>query len=302
MTKFFRSLRIRGRVTTTGGKPHSLNLRDPHKLKAVTAITSSSVDTSGKRYTSDFEIDCLRSTEVLGDDVFLECRIRRGGKAAFNLIDLCNEKVATFPGPSMFHRFRDEVNANNFSVLDIGGRDRSGVARRGHFDVSDYVVVDVLPGENVDVVGDAHVLSDLFPGERFDAFFSVSVFEHLMMPWAVVPQINKVLRTGGIGMIATHQTLGMHDIPWDFWRFSEYSWDALFNDATGFEIVEKSSGFEQHVIPFVYRPGKEDAELAAGFELVQVWVRKIGPCRMSWNMTPGDVTTTAYPSGVPATG
>lgn len=54
-------------------------------------------------------------------------------------------------------------------------------------------MLDILPGENVDVVGDAHALVALFPAERFDAFCSVSVFEHLLMPWAVIPQINKIL-------------------------------------------------------------------------------------------------------------
>jgi hypothetical protein len=147
----------------------------------------------------------------------------------------------------------------------------------------------------VDVVGDAHALTRHFPPDRFDAFYSVSVFEHLLMPWAVIAQINKVLRMGGIGLISTHQTLGMHDLPWDYWRYSDTAWDALFNRLTGFEIIERALDGEQHVLPFVYRPSKANAERSVGFEGSCVWVRKIGPCQMEWNATPADLITTAYP-------
>jgi SAM-dependent methyltransferase len=157
-------------------------------------------------------------------------------------------------------------------------------------------VLDILPGENVDVVGDAHALGDLFPPERFDAFYSVSVFEHLLMPWAVVPQINRVLKPGGIGLIHTHQTLGMHDLPWDFWRFSDTAWDALFNSETGFEIVDRCLDSEQFILPFIYRPSKRYAELSAGFEGSSVWVKKIGPCKLRWDVVPSDLVKTSYPN------
>ncbi|WP_373690468.1 methyltransferase domain-containing protein [Sphingobium sp. DEHP117] len=63
-----------------------------------------------------------------------------------------------------------------------------------------------------------------FEASSFDAVYSVSVFEHLLMPWKVALEMNRVLRMGGIAYIHTHQTLGLHDMPWDFWRFSDTSW------------------------------------------------------------------------------
>ena len=115
------------------------------------------------------------------------------------------------------------------------------------------------------------------------------------MPWAVIAQINRVLKPGGIGLVSTHQTLGLHEMPWDFWRFSDTSWDALFNRLTGFEIVERAMDFEQHILPFIYRPSKKEAEKSAGFEGSSVWVRKIGPCKLRWDATPADILDTMYP-------
>jgi len=157
--------------------------------------------------------------------------------------------------------------------------------------------MDILPGDNVDVVGDAHKLASFFPPDRFDAFYSVCVFEHLMMPWTVVTQINKVLKMGGIGLVFTHQTIGLHDMPWDFWRFSDTAWDALFNEKTGFKILDRAMDTESYILPFIYRPSKETAEQSAGFEGSAVLVEKIGSCQLEWNVAPSDISNTDYPEG-----
>ena len=156
---------------------------------------------------------------------------------------------------------------------------------------------DILQGENVDVVGDAHTMSRQLTNGHFNATMSLSVFEHLAMPWKVVLEMNKVMALNGVAYIQTHQSWPLHDTPWDFWRFSDTSWDALFNAHTGFEIVERAMDREHFIVPFIWRPDKADAEQAAGFEGSAVLVRKTGPCRLSWPMTPGDVTTTMYPDG-----
>ena len=118
-----------------------------------------------------------------------------------------------------------------------------------------------------------------------------------MMPWAVVPQLNHILRPGGVALIVTHQTLGMHDIPWDFWRFSDTAWDALFNARTGFAVLERVLSSPQFVVPMIFQPVKAWAERAVGYELSAVLVRKTGPCSLAWPVTPADLTNTMYPAG-----
>ncbi|MBP8255801.1 MAG: class I SAM-dependent methyltransferase [Opitutaceae bacterium] len=128
-------------------------------------------------------------------------------------------------------------------VLEIGSRARSGISRRNLFpEQCEYVGFDIVAGENVSVVGDAHSLSRYFPPDHFDFVFSVSVWEHLAMPWLVSVELNKVMKPGGLAMINTHQSWPVHEEPWDYFRFSDYAWDSLFNEATGFEIVARGMG------------------------------------------------------------
>ena len=69
------------------------------------------------------------------------------------------------------------------SVLEVGSRNVTGVTRRDLFlHCKEYVGFDVLSGEGVDIVGDAHKLSESCPFEHFDFVLSASVFEHLLFP------------------------------------------------------------------------------------------------------------------------
>jgi hypothetical protein len=188
--------------------------------------------------------------------------------------------------------------APHATVLEIGSRARSGISRRHLFPpTSRYTGFDILPGENVDVTGDAHTLSKVLPHEHFDFVFSVSVWEHLAMPWLVSLELNKVMRTGGLAMINTHQSWPVHEAPWDFFRFSDYSWAPLFNPATGFKIVARGMGMRAVMGPNLYTPGLHDCrvEWHYGCLASRVVVQKIGPSTLSWPVDPATVSEGIYP-------
>ncbi|MCR9149107.1 MAG: class I SAM-dependent methyltransferase [Rhodobacteraceae bacterium] len=294
-TKFFRCIYIHGWFHHDSDQLEEVRLLGDGLIHQIseTGIPHGGVQALGENL--GFELQCIRSAEELTPDYSVEFRTKSGKVLTYPLYELCKDRIAAYPSPRMAERFLSEVAARKLSVLDVGGRARSKRDRSKEFDTEDYVVLDIIDGPNVDVVGDAHELSRFFPPDRFDAFYSVSVFEHLLMPWAVVLQLNRVLKTGGIGLISTHQTLGMHDMPWDFWRFSDTAWDALFNRMTGFEIIDRALDFDQYILPFIFRPSKMQAEKSVGFEGSAVLVRKIGPAAVSWDLTPAMITETAYP-------
>ncbi|MDO8597350.1 MAG: methyltransferase domain-containing protein [Sulfuricaulis sp.] len=124
-------------------------------------------------------------------------------------------------GRDPFHEFVALMDAiPGGHVLEVGSRAVSDVTVQHKFSAQvRHTGLDVHPGPNVDVVGDAHELGRLFPAEQFDGIFSLSVFEHLLMPWVVVMEMNKVLKPGGVVMLATHPAWPPHELPWDFWRF-----------------------------------------------------------------------------------
>jgi SAM-dependent methyltransferase len=179
-------------------------------------------------------------------------------------------------------------------VLELGSRGaRIDPRLRG---VREYVGFDIHPGPNVDVVGDAHALSQLVAGP-FDAVYAISTFEHLAMPWKVVLEINAVLAEGGLLFLATHQTWPPHELPWDFWRYSPAAFGALLNRQTGFEIVRAESGLPALIVPMVRDVGLRDVHRNPGNLGVSVLARKTSPPRpdLRWDLAAADVSEGDYP-------
>jgi hypothetical protein len=124
-------------------------------------------------------------------------------------------------------------------VLEIGSRNVTGANLRSKFDKANYIGFDFYPGENVDVIGDAHKLSTYFSNDdKFDLIFSSAVFEHLHMPWIAAYEIQKLLKVGGHVFTETHFSMSSHERPWNFFQFSDMGLRALFNDSMGFDLIE----------------------------------------------------------------
>ncbi|NQU11828.1 class I SAM-dependent methyltransferase [bacterium] len=184
------------------------------------------------------------------------------------------------------------------ALLEIGSRNVTGhVQRRAFPNCRTYVGFDVHPGDNVDVVGDAHELAAHFPDTRFDAILAQSVFEHLVMPWKAVLEINQVLQPQGLLFIGTHPTWPPHERPWDFWRFSKDAFAALLNPYTGFEIIEAVEGQPCSILPLCReRPLRRMCRTPAWLG-VAVLARKTGPVHpgLAWDVPPQTLVQAPYP-------
>jgi SAM-dependent methyltransferase len=181
------------------------------------------------------------------------------------------------------------------SMLDIGGRARSGHQLGERFPECDVATFDIVPDPGVQVVGDAHDMGRHFAPASFDFVHCASVFEHLVMPWKVALEINRVLKPGGVAYIFTHQTTGLHDMPWDFFRFSDAAWSGLFNRFTGFEVVQSEMSNTMHIVPRAWSEHYRGNENAGGFESSSVIVRKTGDARVAWEVPVEHILATAYP-------
>ncbi|MFC3124509.1 methyltransferase domain-containing protein [Pseudoroseomonas globiformis] len=184
-------------------------------------------------------------------------------------------------------------------LLEVGSRARSGNVNRHLVPEGwGYTGMDVLAGPNVDVVGDAHRLSTLFPERRFDGVMAFSVLEHILMPWRFAVELNKVMNLGGVALFTTHQSWPMHDQPWDFWRYSNTSWAALFNHATGFEVVAAGLGERVFLTAERLHPvtAFTDTDLHSGWGMSAVLIRKTGETALEWPVEPEDVIQSSYPA------
>ncbi len=148
--------------------------------------------------------------------------------------------------------FRDSVGEKKGALLEIGSRARSGATYRSWFPPDlDYVGLDIAKGPNVDVVGDAHHLTRHL-GQKFAYIFSIAVFEHILMPWKVALEMNKVLASDGLALIISHGAWPLHEEPWDFFRFSKESWTGIFNSHTGFALLDAQYQHEASIVPPLY--------------------------------------------------
>jgi SAM-dependent methyltransferase len=119
-------------------------------------------------------------------------------------------------------------------TLDLG----AGSAKYRHIikkKASEYITFDVVPGENIDVVGDALDLP--FENDSFDTIISTQVLEHVAKPWIMVKEIHRVLKKDGICILTAPFLEPYHPDPHDYFRYTAEGLQSLFKNEN-FEILE----------------------------------------------------------------
>jgi hypothetical protein len=220
------------------------------------------------------------------------------------LIDIALQPLCEDTSSDPFHlnfaHFVEEVRSiQGCSILELGAR--NSTVRHLFSDCQHYVGVDIHSGPDVDVACDIHELSSAFSArdQRFDAVVTISTFEHLVMPWKAVLEINKVMKPGGLLFITTHPTWPPHELPWDFWRFADGAFHGLLNRATGFEIMRCTSGLPCTILPLGTERSTVGIFGQPAFMGISVLARKIAEAKadLQWNVTTREILDTEYPLG-----
>lgn len=181
-------------------------------------------------------------------------------------------------------------------LLEVGSRARTGATYTSRLPAGwRYTGFDIMEGPNVDIVGDAHRMSQFLPRNSYDAVMSFAVFEHLLVPWKAVIEMNRVLRIGAVGLVLAPQTWPLHEEPCDYFRFSKHAWKALFNRLTGFEIVEAVHGATAYVVPRFLTPGSNFGEVHTAAMMASVMFRKVAETALDWPVDAADIAGDVYP-------
>lgn len=87
--------------------------------------------------------------------------------------------------------------------------------------VDRYVGSDIdLAKSRPDVVADGARLP--FPAATFDSVLTTQVLEHVPEPLAVLSEVARVLRPGGVALVTVPLNSGIHMAPHDYMRFTEF--------------------------------------------------------------------------------
>jgi SAM-dependent methyltransferase len=86
------------------------------------------------------------------------------------------------------------------AVLDLGGRDINGSARDAFPSAVRYTVLDILPGDGVDIVADAATWE---PTGTWDAVVAAEIFEHTASWPAICRTAYKALKPTGTFIVTT---------------------------------------------------------------------------------------------------
>jgi SAM-dependent methyltransferase len=193
----------------------------------------------------------------------------------------------------LMRRFVALANERGGRVLQIGSR-----VPRGEEPVPPrhllprLIGLDIHPGCNVDLVGDAHGLSGFIRARSLGAILSTSVLEHIQAPWLVAAEMNRVLEIGGL---VYHHVPGAwpgHAQPNDFWRFSSEGLRVLFGPASGFEILDACDSARAAIIPSPdWRSGFLDMPTVPAMGMAEILARKVAEVPVSaiaWPLSPSE--------------
>lgn len=75
------------------------------------------------------------------------------------------------------------------------------------------------------------------PTNSLDVVIADQVLEHVERPWLAAPEIHRVLKPGGVAMVATPGMYPIHPSPLDCWRIMPDGYRVLFPDANWQTLV-----------------------------------------------------------------
>jgi SAM-dependent methyltransferase len=121
------------------------------------------------------------------------------------------------------------------SLLDIGSANASYKAEIDKkFDPIVFFDLNCFPNA-INVRGDVHRLP--FKSESFQIILCLQLFEHLAKPNDAIKEVSRVLQKGGTLILSVPHLSRLHEIPYDFLRYTQYGLEQLLGEGQ-FEIVD----------------------------------------------------------------
>lgn len=111
------------------------------------------------------------------------------------------------------------------------------------------ISIDIDPDRKPDMVMDVTALT--FEDSTFDAVYMMEVLEHVNEPVAALAEIERVLKPGGRFVMSTPFVFGIHEAPYDFWRFTRHGLDHLLAKFSDRNIRARNGYYSAAVVIFM---------------------------------------------------
>jgi len=115
-------------------------------------------------------------------------------------------------------------------ILEIGSRPAAGQEEiadlHSFFPGTRYVGSDYLPGPNVDILLDVHLLG--IGDAKAGSIVMMDTLEHVQDPIVAMRDVYRAMRPGGIVIASSHMAFPIHNHPWDYWRYTPAAFDLIF--------------------------------------------------------------------------
>ena len=133
------------------------------------------------------------------------------------------------------------LNPNEeLKILDVGSFDKTGTYNYGlilNEDKWTYQGVDLIEGNNVDIVVENGYDWQEIEDESYDVIISGQAFEHIEFFWLTLEQIKRILKPGGLFCLIVPSTGPVHKNPYDCYRFREDSMTSMAK-YINFNVIE----------------------------------------------------------------
>lgn len=146
------------------------------------------------------------------------------------------------------------LNVENKFVLDVGCGNTPFIEL---FQESSLVNCDIYPYPEVDIVCDLSK-DNVFKLEVFDIIVLSNMLEHVEYPREFMKSLCSILKPGGHVIITVPFLLAIHQVPYDFQRFTRFGLDSLMK-SSGLEITMFNSFADANVLTqeFAYLARRE---------------------------------------------
>ena len=135
---------------------------------------------------------------------------------------------------------------DKLKILFVGSGGSLNELIKKHFGRAQITTIDIDPKRMPDVVMDVMQLG--FSNDTFDLVFALEVLEHVTDPRLAVSNLYNVLKPGGKVVVSTPFILGIHDEPYDFYRYTKYGLLCLFRDFNNIKVFARTGLFSAAAI------------------------------------------------------